>query len=276
MNISPNLKYRLCIGTGAFLVLVLLVALSQINGLGWIFVTAISAIASIALFEFISICKKKEIDVSFPLLATATFSFFFSRYFAFLFPIVHFLPAATLFFFAIFLFLSSMNAPQGSLSRLAHTVFGFAFITLPLSWMIEIHALSPFWFLWLIVVVKGGDVAAYVTGKTVGKHLLAPLLSPKKTIEGALATILGSAIISLLLSPFAPTSLPLKQFFTLGSAIGILAILGDLSESLIKRDANVKDSSTIPGLGGVLDILDSLLFATPCLYFYLKVTHILT
>ena len=139
--------------------------------------------------------------------------------------------------------------------------------------MIEIHGISPYWFIWLIATVKGGDIAAYFVGKTTGKHLLAPSISPKKTVEGGLATILGAALISMLLSS---SELPLKAFFTLGSSIGALAILGDLSESLIKRDANVKDSSTIPGLGGILDILDSLLFTTPCLYFYLKMMHLLS
>jgi phosphatidate cytidylyltransferase len=275
MKFSPNLKSRLCIGTGSLLVLAFLIGLSQIKGFGWIFVAALSGTVSVALLEYTSICKIKEVNLSFRLLAISTTIFFFARYLAFVVPILYFLPALIFFLIATLFVLSSMTEPQGSLSRLAHTVFGFCYISLPLSWTIEIHGISPFWFIWLIAVVKGGDIAAYVTGKTVGKHLLAPSLSPKKTIEGALATILGSALISLLFAHFSPSPLALKQFFSLGSAIGGLAILGDLSESLIKRDANVKDSSTIPGLGGVLDILDSLLFTTPCLYFYLKLSHLL-
>lgn len=272
MKLSSHLKSRLFIGTGFVLVLATLVALSEINGLGWLFIAALSATASAALYEFVSICQKKEVSISFPLLASTTTLFFFARYLAFTFSCLYFLPALSLFITAASFFLTTMNEPKGSLTRLAHTTFGFCFITLPLSWIIEIHGISLFWFIWLIAVVKGGDIAAYITGKTVGKHLLAPFVSPKKTIEGALATILGATLISLFFSQFSP--IPIKNFFTLGSAIGALTILGDLSESLIKRDANIKDSASIPGLGGILDILDSLLFTTPCLYFYLKLTHL--
>jgi phosphatidate cytidylyltransferase len=274
MKFSPNLKSRLCIGTGAVFTVALLVVLSQVNGLGWIFVAALSLTVCVALYEYTSICKKKEIDISFPLLASTTTLFFFARYLAFTFPVLYFLPPLSLFVAAMCFVFSTMSEPQGSLSRLAHTTFGFCFISLPLSWTIEIHALSLFWFIYLLATVKGGDIAAYITGKTVGRHLLAPQVSPKKTIEGALATILGAALISLVFSLWSPSLIPLRRFFSLGCAIGALAILGDLSESLIKRDANVKDSASIPGLGGVLDIFDSLLFTTPCLYFYLKLSHL--
>ena len=190
-------------------------------------------------------------------------------------PFSFFLPPLTLFCISLSLFMHTLHNNRNALSSLSLTVFGFVYIALPLSWGIDIHFSSTFWLVWLLITVKGSDISAYIVGKCFGKHLLAPTVSPKKTIEGALASILGAALLSLLLSPFSPTPLPLKSFFSLGGSIGALSILGDLSESLIKRDANVKDSSTIPGLGGALDAIDSLLFATPCLYFYLKINHLL-
>jgi phosphatidate cytidylyltransferase len=117
-------------------------------------------------------------------------------------------------------------------------------------------------------------MAAYFGGKFLGTHALAPQLSPKKTVEGAFFGILGAALLSLAL-PCVWTDAPVISAVTwllLGALTGLTAMGGDLFESLLKRDAGVKDSNTIPGLGGVLDIIDSSLFTIPLLYIYLSAT----
>ena len=101
MKFSPNLKSRLIIGAGGILLLSILVALSQIKGFGWVFAVVLSGLVSAALFEFTSLCKKKEVFLSFPLLAITTSLFFFSRYLAFVYPKLFFLPPLVLFFTAI-------------------------------------------------------------------------------------------------------------------------------------------------------------------------------
>lgn len=270
---SPNFKARL--KTSLISISSLFLLISCAHSLSWLITPALAIIVSIALREYSSICLKKNIFISPALLSTAASLFFISRYLALSHPSLFFLPPLTLFLLATTLLLISFHNPTNALSTLSHTLFGFIYIALPLSWIINIHFSSTFWLVWLIATVKGSDIIAYTIGKTIGTHPLAPIISPKKTIEGALAGILGAALISLLLSPLSPTPLPLKNFFFLGCSIGTLAILGDLSESLIKRDANIKDSSSIPGLGGTLDTLDSLLFTTPCLYFYLKLYHLI-
>jgi phosphatidate cytidylyltransferase len=127
----------------------------------------------------------------------------------------------------------------------------------------------------VIATVKLSDTAQYFVGSNFGMHKLAPMLSPKKTWEGAVGGgLLASALVTYLLWKYqyalvgiAPPRLALTFFFALSISVG--GIIGDLAESLLKRDAGVKDSSSwMPGLGGVLDLLDSLLFAAPVAYLW--------
>lgn len=126
------------------------------------------------------------------------------------------------------------------------------------------------WFVVLLVVIWIGDTAAFLVGKTVGKTPLAPLISPKKTNEGAVGGLLGGLLAAVLLQHFLFRELPLPHVVLVALLLGIFGQLGDLAESLLKRAAQVKDSShIIPGHGGVLDRVHSLLFAFPVLYLYL-------
>lgn len=119
----------------------------------------------------------------------------------------------------------------------------------------------------LVAVVKGGDIAAYVVGVLFGKSKMAPLLSPGKTWEGTIASLVGSTVISwLVLEQFSPGGLegPLGGWIVFGPLVGLAGILGDLGESLVKRELQAKDSgSVLGGLGGVLDMIDSMLVAAP-------------
>ena len=113
-----------------------------------------------------------------------------------------------------------------------------------------------------LVPVWAGDIAAIFAGKAFGKHPLAPKISPKKTVEGSVANLLAAVATAWLLGRF----LGLSDARSLGAgvAVGILGQAGDLFESWLKRRADVKDSGTLlPGHGGVLDRIDSVLFAAP-------------
>jgi phosphatidate cytidylyltransferase len=118
----------------------------------------------------------------------------------------------------------------------------------------------------LLAIIWIGDTAAYYGGRTLGRHLLAPKVSPKKTVEGAIAGLIGSLIVGLVGGTwFLRESLPGLLWISLATAIA--GQLGDLAESVLKRSAGVKDSSSVmPGHGGILDRLDSLFFATPIFY----------
>jgi phosphatidate cytidylyltransferase len=125
----------------------------------------------------------------------------------------------------------------------------------------------------LLLVVKMGDSGAYTVGRLIGRHKMSPVVSPGKTIEGAI----GAFAFACLASWFAFTYLPLWMgaarphrvwgWIVFGVAVGGAGLLGDLAESLMKRDVGAKDSSAwMPGFGGVLDLLDSILFAAPVAY----------
>lgn len=181
-------------------------------------------------------------------------------------------------------FLNRFRRSDDALLNVAVEFFGVAYIAVPLSYMLAIlYPIASFtvedgrwWFFYLIFVTKITDIGAYFVGRGWGKHRLAPVLSPHKTVEGAIGGLVCTVVLSLLMvylgKMFPGISFPLKYFdaLVLGFLIGIFGQIGDLAESLLKRDAAVKDSSTLPGLGGILDMIDSLIFTAPIVYFYLR------
>jgi phosphatidate cytidylyltransferase len=174
----------------------------------------------------------------------------------------------------------------------AASVFAFTYIALPLGMLVQLRQqwAGAFYLLYLLLVVWTGDIFAYFVGKSMGRHLMAPRISPKKTWEGAAASLVASMGVGWLLFHYSlPISSALLRaglierrdglfgleqpamgpIILLTIALNIAAQLGDLVESLIKRGAGVKDSGTIlPGHGGMLDRIDALLFAAPLLWYY--------
>jgi phosphatidate cytidylyltransferase len=113
------------------------------------------------------------------------------------------------------------------------------------------------------------DTGAYYTGRAIGRHKLAPRVSPGKTIEGSVGGFISSALAGVACREFFFHEIPLLHVISLGVIIGIVGQIGDLAESMLKRGAGVKDSGAIfPGHGGMLDRIDSLLFCAPIIYYY--------
>ncbi len=174
----------------------------------------------------------------------------------------------------------------------AAAAFAFTYIALPMGMLVLLRQLwaGAFYLLYLLLVVWAGDILAYFVGKSIGRHLMAPRISPKKTWEGAAASLLASVgvgwlmfghaekISSALLSwgliarrdgLFGLEIPAMAPVILLTIVLNIAAQLGDLVESLIKRGADVKDSGALlPGHGGMLDRIDALLFAAPVLWCY--------
>ena len=172
------------------------------------------------------------------------------------------------------------------------SAFAFAYVALPLGCLVQIReqASGAFLLLYLLLLVWAGDIFAYFVGRSLGRHLMSPRISPKKTWEGAAASMIASVGVGMLLfnyalpistalfnahliekkdGLFALEKAPLWPIILLSAVLNIAAQLGDLVESLIKRGANIKDSGTIlPGHGGMLDRVDALLFAAPVLWYY--------
>jgi phosphatidate cytidylyltransferase len=174
----------------------------------------------------------------------------------------------------------------------AASVFAFCYIALPMGMLVQLRQqwAGAFLLLYLLLVVWAGDIFAYFVGKSIGRHLLAPRISPKKTWEGAVASLIASVAVGWLLFAHAEqislallrvglisrpdgmygSEVPaMSTVILLTIMLNIAAQLGDLVESLIKRGAGVKDSGAIlPGHGGMLDRIDALLFAAPLLWYY--------
>lgn len=241
----------------------------------WAFSLLASAMIGLALWEFFSLAEKKGIFVY----------KYFGVLVGMLVPIIlyfqlgvegyftaepFFIVIACLFTFVL-LFIRRENSQ--SLSSVAVTMFGLLYIAWFFSFFIKLKFLPNGSLLvaFLILVTKMGDVGAYFIGRSMGRHGLIPRISPNKTVEGTIGGLIAS-VVTALLGKFYLPNFSFAHLLILGVLLGILAQVGDLAESLIKRDCNVKDASNnISGFGGMLDVMDSLLFTTPIFYFYVKV-----
>ena len=162
---------------------------------------------------------------------------------------------------------------------LSSTLFGVVYVSILFNFLIRVFyhpdANGPVLVIYAIAVTKCGDAGAYFVGNLIGKNALIPTLSPGKTWEGALGGIITSVGISVLIFYFVQDifgELSIIWAILLGLLLGVGGIAGDLVESLFKRQSGLKDSGGIfPGIGGVLDLLDSLLFNAPILYFVVEI-----
>ncbi len=170
----------------------------------------------------------------------------------------------------IFLLQIRRKENEGATAGIAVSIFGILYISWTLTFLLRLRLLEEGVGLsaMTIVATKICDILAYLIGSRFGSRPFMPRVSPRKTWEGFWAGLIGAVICTIIFSLFI-SLLHLKDALILGLLIGVFGQLGDISESLIKRDCHVKDSGNLfPGLGGVLDIVDSLLFTSPIVYFY--------
>jgi phosphatidate cytidylyltransferase len=199
---------------------------------------------------------------------------------------------AVLLFFLLTVFGRQMFARLRNdepLQTMAYTLFGLLYVLWLFNFITKIVYLTPrsstghvtgqFYVLYLIAVTKFSDMGAYLTGSVFGRHLMVPHISAKKTWEGFFGAIALALLCSLGLYKLMPGHLSMLNWThatVLGLLLGLAAVLGDLAESIIKRSTDVKDSGNLlPGIGGALDLLDSLLFTAPLMFFYMRlVIHV--
>jgi phosphatidate cytidylyltransferase len=147
---------------------------------------------------------------------------------------------------------------------------GLLLVAFPLSYTISLHGLrthGPLLLLFVLVMTWMGDTAAYFVGRSIGKHKLAPHLSPKKTWEGTVASFFGSLVVGFIFARFI--AVPLPHLLAMAAVGNVAGQVGDLLESAYKRSAGIKDSGSIlPGHGGVLDRIDALILAIPVVWYY--------
>lgn len=225
----------------------------------------------IALYEFFYMVEKKGVKLFKPLgllvgvLIPATIYFKFSpgEGFQFLFIIIALL--------LLFLLELGKKDAHHSVLSISATIFGVIYISWCFSFILRIRQMPEGIMLtaFLILVTKSSDLGAYVFGRKFGKTPLVKRISPKKSWEGAFGGFFTSVVVGIILSFFIHSIGFLEKFFLI-IILAPLGQLGDIFESLIKRDCRVKDSGKLlPGMGGILDVIDSLIFTAPTFYLYL-------
>ena len=219
--------------------------------------------------ETISLLRKSGgIFIGFTWLANISYFVVFAR--NYLDPIPHENELWPLLFLPIGLLLTQRiftPVTQENKSALGNSFLTIGYMSLPLVLALKIANKDPFLILAIFIMLWATDTMAYIFGSWLGKHKLIERLSPNKTIEGFVAGVAGSLISAYIISLFS-NHYPVWGWLLIGFLISLSGALGDLFESLLKRQAGVKDSGNVlPGHGGALDRLDSFLFAVPFGYF---------
>jgi phosphatidate cytidylyltransferase len=290
-------------------ILIPLVLLAVFRAPLWLFSALILVIAALALHEFFGIVRGYGVEPLVVISHAVQALFFVAVGFMSAWAndselgLIAMLAPGTLLVILLFVvMLAALGRSDlaSALPSIAYSTFGLVYIGFSLATIvfIRISNLGSFLLLYLFVVVWSGDTFAYYVGRSMGRHKLAPAISPKKTWEGAIASVVGSSVLGVLLLHFMPqivgwlhgvgamphlewhtmevwrrvTSSPIEEIvpppmwvaISLSVLLNIAAQLGDLVESQMKRGANIKDSGTLlPGHGGILDRIDALLLAAP-------------
>jgi phosphatidate cytidylyltransferase len=174
----------------------------------------------------------------------------------------------------LFILQFSTGKNDNALIGIALTLFGILYVSWFLSFTVKMRYLDggSVWVAYLIIVTKSADIGAYTFGSLLGRHRLIQHVSPKKSVEGLIGGLFLSLVVSMAFHGHLPRFWSYPHLAIVGLLIGIVGQIGDLSESLMKRFCAVKDSGALlPGMGGVLDALDSIQFTAPIFYFHLVI-----
>ena len=226
------------------------------------FLVLLTFLSTAALAEFYSMCK---IDGALKYAAILWGVVLLAVFFAGKDLFVAALLLAVLSLMTLRLFLR--RDPVSSLSEVSAVVLGLLYIPCLLTFQLDIAKAGPSWVLLLYASVWTSDSLAYYLGKGFGKRKLYKEISPNKTVAGAVGSFLGGILGAVIIRTVLLHQVPVFYAVLIGSSVAVAAAIGDLVESMFKRDAGVKDSSNIiPGHGGALDKLDSFIFAGPVFF----------
>ncbi|MGI8734011.1 MAG: phosphatidate cytidylyltransferase [Pyrinomonadaceae bacterium] len=263
----------------ALVVLPVLIASILISWLQPLFVLLAAAAMVLGLFEFYVLAKKRDLkpDAAAGYLAAAALFvvFYVTRPWQLL-DMLWLIQAVLIVFIPGTLIAATLRgAPfEKMLASAGATILGVLYVVFLGGHLVALRtgftqAVSADLLSFFFLVIMGADTGAYYVGKTFGKHKLAPSISPGKTWEGVVGGLVASLLLATLAHFWFFQELPLKIALPLAGVMTIVAILGDLTESALKRGAGAKDAARIlPGHGGILDRLDSLLFNAPLIYYF--------
>ncbi len=176
--------------------------------------------------------------------------------------------AIAVFFVISMLRLYGKKSAENAVNDMAPFWTGFFYIPVVLSYFVKLRAIGTELVISLLVIIWVADSFALYVGKAMGRRKLYEAISPNKTVEGAVAALVGAVLSSLAMRTVYGFTMTVSKAVIIGIVLGISGIIGDLVESMFKRDAGVKDSGIIlPGHGGFLDKMDGMIFSAPVLYY---------
>lgn len=293
----PDLRHRTLFNGLFALILALCIFFAEFHFFRIIFTAFVAALASVAIFEYYNLARRKAFAPATVIGIVGTILYTFAVFAKTQGP-YHFMNSfwqhapetvLGLTLFSSFIFYAVTRQP--SIANIAITFFGIVYVAVPLGLIVRIvyfftfggqedpNFQGSFWQLYLIVVTKSADMGGYFIGSSFGRRKLATRLSPNKTLEGAIGGLIASIGLSLFLCwlgkklGYASQDFSYIQALWLGAMVSVAGQLGDLAESLLKRDAGAKGSNSLPGVGGILDMVDSLLFTGPLLYIFLRIQY---
>ena len=259
--------------SGAVLLSILLLAIIPGGDVTLLFCAAISLIGLWELYRVVNVHKTPFLAVGFVAVIA---------YYGFLrFPVIeHATVVVSITAMILFLFFYVFSFPKYDISQISTAFLGIFYVAVMISciYLARTDLESGKYTVWLVIIISwGADTMAYFAGSLLGKHKMAPVLSPKKSIEGAIGGIVGAMLITLGYCNIFHEGLHAGWrkilLFTLIAGVGaFISMIGDLAASAIKRNYEIKDfSHLIPGHGGILDRFDSVIITAPIVYFFTKV-----
>jgi phosphatidate cytidylyltransferase len=270
-------------------VLIPLVVSLVLWGPTWLVAIVVAGIILLALHEFFALGAKMNMPgypkftmvCALALVANRAFQMLVENWSGDFFSVFSLLdrflgtPDRIIFYFVLGCGISTIMSRRGVAAALpdcAVSASGMLFIAWTLSRLIQIHSVGRELLLFTLVLVWVGDTAAFFVGRSMGRRLLAPTLSPKKTWEGADANVVASILVGFAF--YAWGHFPLIHSLSIAILVSVVGQIGDLFESAWKRSAGVKDSgSLLPGHGGILDRIDALLLAAPVVWWYFSIFY---
>lgn len=280
-----DLKKRTIASILSILIVALLIVFSYVVFVEALITLLIIGVTMVGVWEFAQFCKAKNFKVATVLMMVFGALEIVAVYLNMNFGWAVEFPIGVMVIALLAILITSLHTIENAIATIAVQFLGICYVAIPMALILKIlypDLSSHFnirdgrlWFIYLICISKITDIGAYFGGRLLGKRKLAKELSPNKTLEGAIVGFICAVVLSVgfsLVGHYAFNEyfeLPLVNAILLGAVLSVGGQVGDLAESLFKRDSGIKDSNNLPGLGGILDMFDSLLFTIPILFFYL-------
>ena len=247
-------------------ILLVIIALATIISGGYVLFFTLLAVSLIGMRELYKAMKVQDEKAN--LLVYAGYAGAAIYYVAVLLDFGRYGTLAIIFGLVLIMFVYVFTYPEFEAKQIMPAMFGIVYVAVMLSFIYLTRALTGGKFhVWLIFLCSWGcDTCAYCVGMLIGKHKMAPVLSPKKSVEGAVGGVAGAALLGVIYA--AATQGPILKYAVICAVGALISMVGDLAASAIKRNQGIKDyGKLIPGHGGILDRFDSVIFTAPVIYF---------